>query len=606
MKKFSSVVLAVILAFNFSFAAISFTDVPENHWAVPYIERMSDLGIIKGYSNGKYGPNDKVSKYVAVLVTYRTLDSQGLIDDNQKTILKNRYQSAISQYSVPSWPSLHEAVGFFIENRIIEPEELRSFSKNGVNSNISREQMGLFLGKALNVFFKDDTGKIITPIFKDHGSINFESLKYINILNNHNIVSGDNVGNYNPQGTLNRAELAKMLSRSIDALKKTKTVAEKSLEAVVQVKLDDTRHIIFYEKGSVANSKRERVTDDIDIIINGKKAGYDDLKLDMIVDLKYKNDKLVAIEVSKNELNLINESGIANNILNSAGKNYLYFKGTDDKITFFNIADNVKITSGDVKASILNIQSGDAIKIGYSGNTVYEIDYKKQKQELTGKLVSLIVDGVPKLTIDVNGGKQTFNLKDGVSVYRNDLRKTMGDLVVGDQILIKIELDEIAEIVANGVQNRELGYISRITVGSKNEIAISDVNGNENTFQLDKNVKVWIDSEAKSSYDLRVNNRVELKLDSDVVTEIKAYTVLDNNYKVGVIKVKYEDLKVFIIRTNDGKDFTINTKNETVYINEKGNKVTFKDFKEDDVVFTFGIVQDNIMSASKVFMLDRK
>ena len=42
-------------------ATSKFSDVPSNHWATSYINKMSEGGLIKGYGNGKYGPEDKLT-----------------------------------------------------------------------------------------------------------------------------------------------------------------------------------------------------------------------------------------------------------------------------------------------------------------------------------------------------------------------------------------------------------------------------------------------------------------------------------------------------------------------------------------------------------------
>lgn len=39
----------------------SFTDVPSTHWAVGYVTKCVELGIIGGYGNGKFGPSDPVT-----------------------------------------------------------------------------------------------------------------------------------------------------------------------------------------------------------------------------------------------------------------------------------------------------------------------------------------------------------------------------------------------------------------------------------------------------------------------------------------------------------------------------------------------------------------
>lgn len=40
---------------------VVFTDVPATHWAVGYVAKAAQLGIIGGYGNGKFGPEDQVT-----------------------------------------------------------------------------------------------------------------------------------------------------------------------------------------------------------------------------------------------------------------------------------------------------------------------------------------------------------------------------------------------------------------------------------------------------------------------------------------------------------------------------------------------------------------
>lgn len=40
---------------------VVFTDVPATHWAVGYVSKAAELGIIGGYGNGKFGPGDPVT-----------------------------------------------------------------------------------------------------------------------------------------------------------------------------------------------------------------------------------------------------------------------------------------------------------------------------------------------------------------------------------------------------------------------------------------------------------------------------------------------------------------------------------------------------------------
>jgi len=50
-----------------------FTDVPSAHWANAYIARAASLGIINGYGDGRFGPDDKVTYEQAITMIIRSL-----------------------------------------------------------------------------------------------------------------------------------------------------------------------------------------------------------------------------------------------------------------------------------------------------------------------------------------------------------------------------------------------------------------------------------------------------------------------------------------------------------------------------------------------------
>jgi len=62
------------LGFNPNYeSATKFKDVSADHWASGYIAFAADLGIINGYTNGNFGPNDNVTYEQAVAMIVRAL-----------------------------------------------------------------------------------------------------------------------------------------------------------------------------------------------------------------------------------------------------------------------------------------------------------------------------------------------------------------------------------------------------------------------------------------------------------------------------------------------------------------------------------------------------
>ena len=54
-------------------ASTAFVDVPATHWAAGYVNIATQAGIIKGYGNGKFGPDDLVNYEDAITMVVRAL-----------------------------------------------------------------------------------------------------------------------------------------------------------------------------------------------------------------------------------------------------------------------------------------------------------------------------------------------------------------------------------------------------------------------------------------------------------------------------------------------------------------------------------------------------
>lgn len=54
-------------------AADDFLDVPRSHWANPYVSKATELGVINGYPDGRFGPSDNVTYEQAVTMVVRAV-----------------------------------------------------------------------------------------------------------------------------------------------------------------------------------------------------------------------------------------------------------------------------------------------------------------------------------------------------------------------------------------------------------------------------------------------------------------------------------------------------------------------------------------------------
>src|SRR6056297_4035788 len=217
----TAVALAVSLAMLvLPMAAFAdFTDLGDAPWAANYIEEMAEEGIVTGYEDGTFKPNDNISKYASVLMLYRTVKAADLVTSSEQTVNISRHMTTIVSKGVPNWPDMYGAVAYCLENDIITAADLDNFHIGDTYTNARRFEVAVFLGKTMNIYLEEDLNVLYSLNFKDASSIVAAARPYVYLLSGHDIISGDDLGYFNPSSPITRAAMAKMLSVSFDLLR---------------------------------------------------------------------------------------------------------------------------------------------------------------------------------------------------------------------------------------------------------------------------------------------------------------------------------------------------------------------------------------------------
>lgn len=190
--------LSAVSAQAQSYQRDKFSDVDEDHYANQYIELMSDLGIISGYGDGSFGPNDIVTreqfaKMMVLTLQLETKTDTGFFED-------------VSEKSW-SYPYIEAA-------RIY----LTGYRSNNMNyyhpkENAVREDMAVAIVKGLGLSV-EGVDLTVLDQFTDKSLISTNIRPYVAKAVIEGIMIGD--GNkFSPLGSLKRAEAATLLARLI-------------------------------------------------------------------------------------------------------------------------------------------------------------------------------------------------------------------------------------------------------------------------------------------------------------------------------------------------------------------------------------------------------
>ena len=290
----------LILSGGFSaFAAqTTFSDINEAPWAKEYIIKMADAKIISGYFDEKtlratFKPNQPVSYVEAVQMIYNTLKAASKLKTTASVVSKQ--EDLLKANNIPQWA--HEAVAYAVEYKIVHPEDLQSFMKNGKQDFAKREDIAIFIGKALNM------DELIDPLpildFVDAELIKSIAVPYVDLLVKKGIVTGDTEKRFNPQKSVRRAEMAVMCSKTYDLLGGTSTPEP---SAPTETKITVTLRTINTTAGVilVRNDSGEQSTYDVvgvPIEHDGDYKTLFDLQEGDIVELTFSDDVLKKIRL---------------------------------------------------------------------------------------------------------------------------------------------------------------------------------------------------------------------------------------------------------------------------------------------------------------------
>jgi len=198
IRRIISLVLAVLLVCSTTLSASAkkcrFSDVADTHWAAEHIETLADGGIINGYGNGKFGPNDAMKI------------------DEVATIICNAKGHSVETTS-GYWG--YEAVRYCRDELRCLPDQ-GDITKANYGKTCTRELAVYMLVKALGTKNAElANGKLTEENIPDYAEIDKAYAKTVLEAYKLGMVIGTNdAGTFGPKGNFTRAQICTILTRT--------------------------------------------------------------------------------------------------------------------------------------------------------------------------------------------------------------------------------------------------------------------------------------------------------------------------------------------------------------------------------------------------------
>lgn len=469
-----------------------FNDCYDTQWAINAIEKLAGKGILSGNGKGQFAPKSDVTHVEALAMVLR------LTGDSEKADSLGKKVHPYYKGVMPIWG--YGYIYIAIEKGILLPEELKDFNPN---KPAKRHEIAKYIIRAMGKTEEALDNMDEDLDFKDSSAIPDKSVGYVYLVNELNIMVGDDNNKFNPMEPVTRAQMAVLLDRAEGKFDTPDTDKKKS--GIVFVSANEANNkITVTVKGTTTTYE---YLDDVSVYKNDELSDIDDLVKGDVLKLYLNNSKkVIFIEVVKQASDEEEEESP----VSFSEISYSKLPGElQDKV------DGLKATKN-YKAYEYNGYIYLLATMGKKNTGGYDIDIEK---------VTRVKDNgeyTVKALVDTDEPSSNSIVTQAITYPYSIVRfKSFADIgsivfVDGDGDTLKeVGIDDIAE--ATTVE----GKIYDLVSGSRT-IRIEKSNGSKVSYTVPSNAEITVNGDDASFSKLKKGMLVELQIIDNKVTEVIA------------------------------------------------------------------------------------
>ncbi|RKD33518.1 S-layer homology domain-containing protein [Thermohalobacter berrensis] len=624
-KRISKVVLlafiAVFILGNITVYAKDFDDVSEEHWAKEYIEKVSEAGIITGYPDDTFKPNNNVTKTQALVMTARVLD----IDEDEREDIEEKYETFLNNLGVEPWAKKDIAVA--IEKGIVAQDFIKNLYEEGENTrNAYKAEVTVYLTRAMGLEDEAKDRIAILP-FKDAELIPASVAPYIDVMIEKGIISkkGDSQGRFNPEAPMTRAMMAKVLSIAYDYVEgnisdsndvniEEEDIDEEDIEeisgTISDILLLNGETYITIEDEDGENTAY-KTTSKSTLELDDEEVDPSELVEGLEVEAKVTDDfRIVSLTAESIEEEY---SGKIKSIvdLNPHVLTLEYEEDDETETRSFRVDDDVDITLDGDDADLDDLNDGDLADIEVVNNKIVKIDAESKYKEIEGYIREIKFQPDPILVVEEEDEEDIYEypLDEDVDIERNEKDVELTELMIGDRVDIKIEYNYITDIKAEVVESEDEGTIREIIISENPQLTILNEDREEKTYYISNVADIEVDNKDGDIYDLRLDYYVELEIESNYITSIEAEVREKNERFEGEISYIDDDAGLIVLTIKDSvsgqQTMPVYTTGSTSVVDVDGDNTRLKYLDEGDEVIVTGTSNNGVFYARVILVTQR-
>ncbi|MTI85747.1 MAG: hypothetical protein FH756_18090 [Firmicutes bacterium] len=591
--------LSVVLVSGPAFAGTGFSDVSDSHWAAKHISKMGSTGIVGGYSDGTFRPNQPVKQVEAVVMAVRCMDD-------------NAGSSSISvPFTVPSWAESDVARALSVG--LIKSDEA-FYAKSGATRAWITRLLVRIVGKD-----GEARSEQVMPNFIDSYKIPDWATGYVRVAQEYNLVGGYSDNSFQPTNAVTRAELAVLLGRALEFTGESSsdTIKGRVLETsfnnlTINTDAGERRNFtlpsgvsVYDENGQIAISDLQRY-DRVSLVVDGETVKYiekvpGDAISDVvngIIEEVYPEAGAVVVEVPAGNLRTLylpegadlsvsgsNRQGLTalqygdevevsltsdgyisgimvkNRSQETYNEGIVYdlnvdvslitLQGEDGKLYSHRLAENAVVTMDSYRFPTLeDVHKGDRVSLEVEDGAVREINVLEVSSRLSMTGTVIIISPEDRvITLEVEEQLKSFRVTADADINISGLENArLDDVVIGDEVQVQVENGEVTSLEIEGrqVENEVTGTVVGVDTGNR-VLTLKDKQDKLQAYEVRDNARVLIEGDEGDLGDIEKDMDVEARLlDEEIM-----YLEVDNSLEGTVDSLDDEGL-LLVLRDQTG------------------------------------------------------
>ncbi len=523
--------IALFLASLFiimSVGAAGFPDVTERNlpWAVDEINNMVEMGIIKGYPDGTFGPGRDVTKIEALLLSSRIL---GFSDEGYEPfveIASDLYEEVLDEYDI----TYKDEIAFLIYKNVLKESELDVYiGSDNANLPLKRYEAATLLTKVLGAEDEARNATSQTP-FTDSADIPSAAKPYVNFVSRIGLMLGMGQNEFAPMVNVNRAQIAVLLYRMMGLL-------NEDVEFVTITEINSSTSTIMYTNERDVKSGISLLYDDDPIIkMDGFSTTLDKLKPGSLAAIVRRDGVLYSIEAITVAVDEVFKGAVVSVYSSStAGRITVTEIGKTERREY-PLASNVSVIYEGSPGTLTSIKTNDYVELDIVAGVVQIIDAKKRDRSITGTVSEIVISPEFMLVIKhTDGSEEEYKAAEVVTTQRNGTVADFRDVMVGDRVSITLRYEKIAVINATATKTTSTGTIEEIIIAAMPSMKVKTASGNIEKYSLSRDAVYVVDGAEGNIYSLRLNATVTVNIESETVVKVTSTAPTMSSSMTGVI-----------------------------------------------------------------------